>query len=224
MTPLQIHNTLRDNSLFGALSDERLSALLSGEGVRVAEYAKDEVLCRAGEETTALCVLLHGCAGVFSVDPDRRLLLRTLEKNQIFGIVGLLDGGKTLSMIKAQTSVTLLLVDRETICRLLETDSGFLHRYLGYLTARVRFLNQKILYLTAGQAERRLALYLLSLPRDDDAKLTLPLSMTDLADLLDLGRASLYRAVDRLTADGFLQKTQDGFVLVRPDELAGYYK
>ena len=37
-------------------------------------------------------------------------------------------------------------------------------------------------------------------------EITLTVSLSDLSELLDVGRASLYRAFDRLTADGFLQK------------------
>lgn len=223
MTSQQIQNLLAENALFGALTSDRLKTLANGDGIRECGFAKDEILCEPGTGLPELGIIARGRAGVWSVDPERRLLLRTLEKNQIFGIVGLLDGGKTPSLIKAQTPVTLLLVKRDTVRELLGIEPAFLDRYLGYLTARVRFLNQKILYLTAGQAERRLALYLLSLPRTDDGAVTIPLSMTDLADLLDLGRASLYRAIDRLSSDGFLVK-EDGLHLLHADTLGSFYK
>ena len=95
--------------------------------------------------------------------------------------------------------------------------------YVKFLTQRIHFLNQKIRYLTAGSAERRLALYLLSEIPEENVPVTLPISAVSLADLLDLGRASLYRAIDQLTEDGFLIRNGHEYRLLQRDKLSSYY-
>ena len=82
-------------------------------------------------------------------------------------------------------------------------------------------MNLKIGYLTAGSAERRLALYLYSLGKRE---FRLTDSISALSELLDIGRASLYRAFDRLREDGFLQKDGRNLCLLDPDAMLDAYK
>jgi DNA-binding MarR family transcriptional regulator len=95
--------------------------------------------------------------------------------------------------------------------------------YIRFLTQRIEFLNQKIQYLTAGCVERRLALYLMGQIPQDDLAVQLDISAVSLADLLDVGRASLYRAMDRLTQDGFLTRNGHEYTLRNRDRLLSHY-
>lgn len=54
--------------------------------------------------------------------------------------------------------------------------------------------------------------------------MTLTESVTSLSDLLNLGRASLYRAFDRLTADGWLIRNGKRLRLTDPDAMLAFYR
>ena len=95
-----------------------------------------------------------------------------------------------------------------------------LYNYIGFLSDRIRFLNRKIKFFTSGTAERRLALYLDSFPEDS---FKIDESMSAVADMLDIGRASLYRAFDRLTEDGFIRRERDEITLLNRAEMVIYY-
>jgi DNA-binding MarR family transcriptional regulator len=82
-----------------------------------------------------------------------------------------------------------------------------MYNFLEFLSGKIRFLNRKIVTLTAGSAERRLAYFLdTSIPegKDDTAEITV--QMNSLCEMLNLGRASLYRAADRLCEEGFIER------------------
>ena len=99
---------------------------------------------------------------------------------------------------------------------------AFRENYIGFLGGRIRFLNRKIGYLTAGSAERRLALYLASLG-PGEVRLSIPFSA--LSELLDIGRASLYRALDRLEADGqIVRHGGRSLTVVNPEALLSAYR
>ena len=108
----------------------------------------------------------------------------------------------------------VLFIPADTVKYLLENDKTVMYNYVNFLSDRICFLNRKISCLTAGSVERRLALYLCSAievsfnVNENDAvyDLALPVSFSSLATMLDIGRASLYRAFDRLEADGFITK------------------
>ena len=95
-----------------------------------------------------------------------------------------------------------------------------MYSYISFLSERIKFLNRKILYYTAGSAERRLALYLTSFPSDT---VTPDLPMNALADLLDIGRASLYRAFDRLSEDGFITRDQNTVIIIDREKMKNFY-
>ena len=103
----------------------------------------------------------------------------------------------------------------------MEISDTFRKNYIGFLSDRIRFLNRKITYLTAGNAERRLALYLISFGTDH---VELSESISALSDLLNLGRASIYRAFDKLAEDGYLEKQGRHITLLHTEAMLNAYK
>ncbi len=73
--------------------------------------------------------------------------------------------------------------------------------YVTFLSDRIRFLNRRLSTLTAGQTDGKLWRYLLA-HRGEDGVVSLPGGMTGLAETLNMGRSSLYRSLDALTAAG----------------------
>jgi CRP-like cAMP-binding protein len=191
------------NALFGGCDPARLADICAAGGCEVREFAAGEVVLSPKTDRRAACLLLSGRASVQTPDPGRATLLRYLSENEPFGIANLFGNRPFVSLIRAESRCRVFFLTETSARRLLEEDHAFLYAYLDFLSGRIHYLNQKIGYLTAGSAERRLALYLSAMNADE---ITLPVSLSDLSELLDVGRASLYRAFDRLTADGFLQK------------------
>ena len=211
-------DTLHTIPLFATANQERLAALLTRATVR--KYAAGDVI--AESEGRELGILLSGRAEIRSTDPARTVILRTLLPHDVFGAASLFCADEvTLSRIEAQTACTCLFFDSVAIRTLLQTDAGFLDRYLSFLAGRVRFLNHIILCFTAGSAERRLALWLLSEERE---VITLPATLTALADTLDIGRASLYRALDKLSAQGLISRKGREIRLCNAKELGNTYR
>jgi len=173
-----------------------------------------------------LCVLWSGQARVFanSPDPTHAALLRTMDAGAIFGVHCIFNSDiPPQSEIVAHKDCTVVTVPSSVWERILTTDPDIMTHYLRFLTQRIEFLNRKIQYLTAGGAERRLALFLTSQIPVDDVAVRLDVSAVSLADLLDMGRASLYRAMDRLTEDGFLTRQGHEYTLHDREKMLAYY-
>ena len=149
-------------------------------------------------------------------------MLRTFSPGAVFGISDWYNEEQPFfSRIEAHTQVRLLLIKPSAVRRLLDESPAFREQYIRFLTDRIRFLNQKIGYLTAGSAEYKLSHYLLSLGERETV--TLPIAMSGLAEMLDLGRASLYRAFDTLAEDGFISKQGKTITLHDREGMAEYY-
>ena len=189
--------------LFHGSEQTLLEEILSSDPERFVNVASGEIFFSPTTSSNTAGILLEGRAEVLTPDPTRPTLLRQLGAGDLFGITNLFSGEPFISVIRAKSSVRICYLYDSDVRALMERDSEFLGRYLSFLSGRIRFLNRKIGYLTAGSAERRLALYLASYESNE---IELASSISALSELLDVGRASLYRAFDRLTADGYLQK------------------
>jgi CRP-like cAMP-binding protein len=165
---------------------------------------------------------LNGSAIAYTPHPIKKVMLRTFSAGAVFGISDWYADPKAgLSRIEAKEETDVLTIRPAGVRLLLEESRSFREHYISFLTGRIRFLNQKIEYLTAGSAEIKLSHYLLSL--DESQTVTLPISMSALAEMLDLGRASLYRAMDKLTADGFLVRNGHNYILHHRDTMLAHY-
>lgn len=188
---------------FCGVEPELLRRAFDGDGAFVRAYSDGDVI-RSPEETSKIAgILLSGKASVTTRDPARSVLLRYLGAGDPFGIANLFCEEPFVSLIRAASPCTCFFMTEDTVRALLNESPAFRETYIGFLGGRIRFLNRKIGYLTAGSAERRLALYLSSL---GGGSVRLPLSICALSELLDIGRASLYRAFDRLEADGYITR------------------
>lgn len=212
---------LSAHPLFRGISPDALSDCFSGTVGRTREFLPEEVIFPDGNGPPSLGILLSGKATVSPPDRGNNVLLRMLRAGDSFGIANLFCNEPFVSVIRAAENCVCLFLPEAAVRRLLDTDPAFRENYIAFLAGRIRFLNRKIGYLTAGGAERRLAVYLAGLG-EGEIRLAEPIS--SLSDLLNLGRASLYRAFDRLEADGWLIRKGRKLRLTDPAGMLDAYR
>ena len=208
------------NPLFDGCNRENALQIFRSCGCEIGLFADGELLRSPESDQRLAGLILSGKATATTPDPSKNTLLRFLENGALFGIANLFSGESYVSVIRAHGSCKVFLMPENAIRSLLESDPVFLYHYLDFLSGRIRFLNRKIGYLTAGSAERRLALYLASFQKQE---LVLKDSISSLSELLDIGRASLYRAFDKLTADGYMIKEGKRITLLDTDAMLNAY-
>ena len=188
----------------------------------VRTFGAGEQIYSPESHSSGLGILLRGSAIAYTPHPIKKVMLRTFTSGAVFGISDWYGEEEAcFSRIEASETAEVLMIEPEAVRHLLEESRAFREHYISFLTGRIRFLNQKIGYLTAGSAEFKLSHYLLSL--GECQTVILPISMSSLAEMLDLGRASLYRAFDTLTSDGFISKQGKTITLHDREGMAQYY-
>ena len=187
----------------------------------IRSFEKGETILSSGAREKRVGVLLDGKARVTTADGEHGKILRELSVKDVFGIANLFSDAPYVTDITSLTQTRVLLLPELAVRNFLENDRAFLYNYLGFLSGRIRYLNAKIRFFTAGSAERKLALYLLSFGKE---QIDVDLSLTALADLLDLGRASLYRAFDALEEAGYIKKDGKRISVLRPEQLRKKYQ
>lgn len=209
------------NKMFANADRQILTRVLQAFPCSFTDFEDGDVIHSPKSRENQAVVLLAGKATVQTPGESRSTLLRFLTAGDMFGIANLFSNRPYVSTVRAVGACRVCRIPEEAVRALLEQDKSFLYHYLGFLSGRIQFLNQKIGYLTAGSAERRLALYLTSLGEET---VELDASISALSDLLDVGRASLYRAFDKLTEDGYIRKVGRKFTLLDAEGMLRAYR
>lgn len=214
---------LKKSFLFRGCDGELFDLHVNEKTCGICRYAPGETIYEPKKYKKSLGVMLSGKAVVYSSDGARQVLLRTFEAKEIFGAAALFSSDDDfVTSICAKTECEVLFIGDEVMYSLIDKDGAVRKNYITFLSDKIRFLNRRITYFTAGSAERRLSLYLLGLAGDGDT-VTLRISMSALSEMLDVGRASLYRAFDRLILDGFIEKDKKNIRIQDPNKMYEYY-
>ena len=187
--------------LFASMSSDELAQLI--DIGQICRYEPNRVI----EHDGMLAVVLSGSVAVTKSSGDKRLLMRMLGQGSVTGAASLYcDGSEPISTLTAQKTSEVLTIPQSVISEFIHMNGDFAEDYITFLTSRIRFLNRRIRAYTTGSAEAKVALQLLMSDETHTGTVDIGVSYSALADMLDIGRASLYRALDDLTAKGIISR------------------
>ncbi|MBQ7152819.1 MAG: Crp/Fnr family transcriptional regulator [Clostridia bacterium] len=200
---------LREVRLFDGCSSETLEKAACGAAPR--KLGKGEEACADGRE------LLLVCSGKLRVGRNG-VRLNVLRPGDVTGVSTLFGSSVCDTDVTAAVPTEVIAWTREQFEDMMLSDPVLLHNYLSFLSDRICFLNKKIAFFTAGGAEEKVTAYLLSVS-NGQARFRMPQSMAAVANLLDIGRASLYRVFDSLEEKGKIRKEGAQIEILAPQLL-----
>lgn len=184
--------------LFRGISAEQVLALTNGR-IRKQSLARGEVL---HGYLRSLGIVTKGRLAVRSTGGT---LLNQLCPGDMFGVSTVFtDYSGHITEISAAVASGVILIGQEELTQIFAEDFSVNRNYLAFLTDRIRFLNWKIDLFSASSAEQKLRLYLLHQRREDGTVRVEPLAR--LGKILGMGRASLYRVIEKLEVDGVIRR------------------
>lgn len=197
MTEIEIRDFLKTIPLF--------------KGVTLSKLPQALVL-RAGdtyEVKRGVAVFVKGRAEIFKKDA----FLKTVFEPSVIGLATLFDNTNAyISTLLAKTETTLLLFSEKDVETLIADSPEFSKRLIVLLSEKLRYLNRRIDFYTTSGAEGKLHAYLLSTAGQNGF---VELPMTKLSEILDIGRASLYRALNSLEENGYIKKQGKKIFLIK---------
>lgn len=209
MTIYDIFPDIIHHPLFLNTDPETVNRFLTKTALQLVTVDADRVAYSSEAEQLKVGVVISGVARVYTAVPDAgsagHTLLRTLTAGSMFGIANLYAEGEPFpTQIRTAEPCSILFLDGMAFRSWIESDPVALRNYLILQSKKLVFLNRKIAIFTAGSAEKKLALFLLE--NEVAQCVTPPCTMSELANLLNLGRASLYRALESLEESGLIRR------------------
>lgn len=191
---------LGETFLFRGAPGEALMEAVGDGRCRLVQVDKGEPVYTPESFDRALGVLLSGRIRV----EKGELIVSVLEPGDLFGAAALFnDLPGYAARLTARAPCRAVLFPEGLVAGLLARYPALSANYIRYQAGRIRFLEGKIDALTAAGPVRKLSRYLREHARGDTVELDCPL--TGLAARLGVGRTSLYRALDALTAAGAIE-------------------
>ncbi len=177
-------------------------------------YGKGQIVYDAGLARRALALVLEGNLRVL----HGKVVMNDLHPGDVFGAAALFGGEEPYpSTVVAATACRVLLIPQEAVSAWMAAMPRVSENYVRFLSDRIRFLNRRLSMLTAGQTDGKLWRYLLA-HVDERGVVQLPGGMAGLAECLDMGRSSLYRCLDHLTARGKIRREGKTIVIINQEE------
>ena len=215
MTPLftpQQLKTILSSFLFRNVDEIFAEQLISDNRCRRESYPRGGVIYDETHFRRCLGILLSGEVLV-EKGPGKRLHMARLYPGDIFGAAALFQSRSGYpSLITAKKPTEVLFLPQEVLTWAMQRNQTITENYISYLSDRIWFLSSRISALTAGTAERQLAVFLLE-------RGSMDVSMTDLSQQLNIGRASLYRALETLEDLGAIARNGKSVEVLREDVL-----
>ena len=211
---------LADTFLFRGMSQQAILELLTQTGACRRKVRKGEEIYTPTRYERSIGILLSGSVLVTKAGGDGPpLVVSMLGRGELLGAAALFnDEPEYATTLTARADCTLVMFTQEQVSALLKDYPLLAGNYIRYLSGRIRFLGNKIDSLIAGGGEQKLSQYLLT-NMDEAGRVQLSCSLTELAERLHMGRASLYRAFDRLTREGMLLRKGRQITILRTEGL-----
>ena len=165
------------------------------------KFKKGEIIYSADNFKNAIGFIFKGKA--FAVTNNKQeLYMKTFEKGSAFGAAAVFGGGeKYVSSIIAKTDTEVLFINEVTLREIFIKIPKASLNYITFLSDKIRFLNTKLNMLSSKESQDTVYNYLVS-SADNNGFVNYPSSMTLLAKMLGLSRATLYRSLDTLVENG----------------------
>ena len=199
LTPAQ-RELLSRCFLFEGLPPEGFGEVTGGLSAEV--YPAGEVIYSPRRFRRAMGVVLEGRLAVLK---GKELLLKTLGPGQCFGAAAIFCPAEDyVTTVMAKTPSALVFLSGQWLTGLFAQHPASAVAYIAFLSQRIRFLNRKIDSFTAPSARETLYHHLLA--AEVDGRVEVAGGYSQLARGLNIGRASIYRALDALEEEGVIRR------------------
>lgn len=210
---------MQDLFLFDGLHHDEILWNLALAKPRRERYARGQTLCDPTHFQRALYVVTRGECDVLQGNGDSRVTLNTLHTGDSFGVVSLFSGRDVYpTTVVARRETEVIVLSRADVERMMNACPRISVNLIMFLTNRVEFLNSRLAALTEPTVTRKVASHLLA-ARPAEGAPVIELNRKHTAEVLNCGRASLYRALDELENHGLIACEGSKIHLVSPEGL-----
>ncbi|MGC9350627.1 MAG: Crp/Fnr family transcriptional regulator [Sulfurovum sp.] len=198
-------DTLKQITLFSALSEEELGAL--AEVAHISHYPKDSIVFTEGEMSNHLMILVDGVVSIYKHDSKgNEVVIGYFNKYALLAEAATLGKSPLPSSARFQTDGAILKISLEDFEKFLLSHSSLSYAIIQSLLEKNDLLQQNIHFnLAATSKEKVLNFY------RKNPKLALDLKQYEIASILGMTPETLSRNIAKLMKEEKLVQNAAGY-------------
>lgn len=207
MTKAQIRAAVAACPLFlgCAFDEDALTAQSFKRGDAVADTLDGE---------SVIGIIAKGRVGVYGISPgESAVSLSSLGAGEAFGISNLFTQNALETRLCCRERTDIVFVPKRVFLQMLGASPVLAERYMTLLNGKIRFLLRRVALLTAHSGRAKLADYLMA-NASSDGVVRLDCSKAQLATLLGMSRAALFRELATLSDAGLIEVAKNCITLL----------
>lgn len=208
---------LADTEFFQDLPREALEPVAATGTVR--SLVRNEVLFEEGAEPDQLYVVVSGRLAIAKKSVDgRESVVALMERGDLFGEMGLLDGLPRSAEARALETSEVLAIPYAPVRALLEQDPARLWGVVRMLAGRLRSVDEALADSVFLDVTGRTAKRLLELSGGAD-EFTLPVTQEELAGMVGASRERVNKAIASFIRLGWIEQSDRRYRILKRDSL-----
>jgi CRP/FNR family transcriptional regulator, cyclic AMP receptor protein len=197
---------VQENSCLQCPSFSRLGCVAR----KVVEYRRSEKIYSHGETATNVLYIQKGGIKLSVVNEvGKEAVVAMLGPGDFFGEGGMAGQLVRMGTATAITPVTLLVIEKQEMIRVLHAEHAFSDRFVAYMLARNIRIEQDLVDQLFNSSEKRLARTLLLLARygqqDQPQKMVAKISQETLAEMIGTTRSRVNFFMNKFRKLGFIK-------------------
>lgn len=211
---------LLNTFLMQSIDQEDAIHIISDIRAEIKSFAHKESIYTPSQYEKKLGFVIKGECVVEKMKSDGSSVpLNILKQGDSFGIIAVLSGENEYpTRIISSHNSEILFISQKDLLNIIKKHSGVAMNIISFLTKKILFLNGKVSTFTSDTVEQKLASYILfEYKKSHNSEFSFNCKKT--ADVINAGRASLYRAINSLTESGYLKLENKKIYILDPKGL-----
>lgn len=208
---------LQSNELFEGLDNKALQRLAAT--TQSVELQRGDVVFSEGAAAEHLYVMEDGIVAIVSRSEDgRESVFALMERGDLFGEMGLLDGLGRSAEARALEPSQLISIPYEVVRREFDAQPMLLWGVVGLLAGRLRTMDEALADTMFLDVTGRTAKRLLELGGDLD-EFVLPITQEELASMVGASRERVNKAIASFVRLGWIDQSERRYCILDRDQL-----
>lgn len=180
---------------------------LDADSFHTRDFRRGQLVSDRQDGRACVGLIATGAIDVYSVAMDgSEIRLSQLAAGDAFGICNLFAASDLETVLKCREDATVLFAPKDALLAALSARPEALMRYARLCNEKIQFLIRRIELLTMQSCRGKLLEYLIA-RQDPAGVVALSTSKEQLAKELGVGRASLFRELSQLQAEGLIRSS-----------------
>ena len=194
---------LQDFFLFKGIDTHSIEKLLSKSSPKILDYSRGDLIYSPRQFEKNIGLILEGkCEVKHSRADGTGIVINTLRPGDSFGVLAAFSENEFPTEIVAAKSSRVLFFGIEDVVSFVKSNGDIAMNLISFMAGRIEFLNEKIITISGGSIEQKLASYLLTEAKQKGERFDFNRKKT--AETISASRVSVYRALDSFVKLGIL--------------------